>query len=1047
MKRYAQWLVRARWGVIAAILAITAALGLFAPPLKVTVDPSSLVPNDNPSIQAINRIDKTFGSKYMIVIGITPKQGDIFQPAVLERVDRMTRKLAALPVVVQGNLMSLASGRVRNISGNSEGFDARPMMASVPRDPAQMAALKAAIQANPIYLDTIVSRDLRTTAILVELKEGFDGVEKIVAPIDAIVAGERGADVDIAIGGNPAYIAKTEQFGRRINFLFPLAIVVIGLLHFEAFRTKQGLILPLVTALMAVVWGMGTMGLLGQSLDIFNSPTPILILAISAGHAVQLLKRYYEAYEALRRDGMPPVQANVEATIASLTGVGPVMMIAGGVAALGFFSLVTFDIPTIRSFGIFTGAGIVSAVLLEMTFIPAVRSLLKPPSDGDRATEARLRIWDRVPRWLGDMVVPVSRRRALYAVSLLALAAFLVGMSRVVIDNSSKNYFSSSLDIQKDDQFLNARLAGTNTLYLMVESDDDDAMKSPRVLAGIEQLQRHLQTRPEVGKTLSIVDFIKRMNLAMHADDPAYDRLPAQQDLVAQYLFLYSISGQSGDFDAYVDSGYRAAKITVLLRTGSNAYIKDLITDLKTYSATALPPGVRLSFGGDTAMTIALSEAMVYGKIRNILQICVAVFLVSSVVFRSILGGLIVLLPVLLAVCAVFGTMGLFGIPLNIPNSLISAMAVGIGADYAIYLLYRLRELVADGVEDIVAVRTTLATAGKACLFVATAVAGGYGVLALSLGYNVHQWLSLFIIVAMVVSAFASLTLVPAIVLSLRPAFIFEPRRRRQAVLQMVLSVCLSAGLLVAAPRFAHAQATSSELDIMRRNYDALKVRDSTSSATFTLVDRNGDARKRLTTSYTKLQTDGVDNMRTVQFKSPADISGTATLLVEHADRDDDLWVYLPALKKVRRLSASNKKDSFVGTDFTYGDMIGYRVDEWTHRLLREEAIDGVACWVVESVPKSDAVKSDTGYARRQTWVRKDNYAAAQIEVWDLGGQILKRMSFTELKSVGSGGKWTPMHMKAENLQTGHKTLIDVTQFEADKGLDDRFFTTRYLEQ
>jgi len=182
-------------------------------------------------------------------------------------------------------------------------------------------------------------------------------------------------------------------------------------------------------------------------------------------------------------------------------------------------------------------------------------------------------------------------------------------------------------------------------------------------------------------------------------------------------------------------------------------------------------------------------------------------------------------------------------------------------------------------------------------------------------------------------------------------------------------------------------------------------------------------------------------------FKSPADISGTATLLVEHADRDDDLWVYLPALKKVRRLSASNKKDSFVGTDFTYGDMIGYRVDEWTHRLLREEAIDGVACWVVESVPKSDAVKSDTGYARRQTWVRKDNYAAAQIEVWDLGGQILKRMSFTELKSVGSGGKWTPMHMKAENLQTGHKTLIDVTQFEADKGLDDRFFTTRYLEQ
>jgi predicted RND superfamily exporter protein len=1047
LKRYAQWLMRARWGVIAAVIAVTVFLGLFAPPLKVTVDPSALVPDSNPSIQAIDRINKTFGSKYMVLIGITPKQGDIFQPEVLERVERMTRALAALPVVVQSNLMSLSSSRVRNIAGNAEGFDARPMMAEVPRDAAQMAALKEAIRKNPIYLDTVVSRDFRTAAILVELKESSGGVEKIVAPIDAIVAAERGADVDIAVGGNPVYIAKTESFGRRINLLFPLAIVVIGLLHFEAFRTKQGLALPLVTALMAVVWGMGTMGLLKQSLDIFNSPTPILILAIAAGHAVQLLKRYYEAYEVLRRGGMAPEQANTTATMESLVSVGPVMMVAGGVAALGFFSLLSFDVPTIRSFGVFTGVGILSAVLLEMTFIPAVRSLLTPPSDIARAAEARVRIWDRVPQWVGELVLSVPRRRALYAASLVALAVFLFGMSRVVVDNSSKNYFSSGLDIQKDDQFLNTHLAGTNTLYLMVDAGSDDAIKAPAVLDAIDRIQRHLQQRPEVGKTLSIVDFLKRMNLAMHADDRAYDVLPAQRDLVSQYLFLYSMSGQSGDFDAFVDSRYRAAKVTVLLRTGSNAYIKDLIADLRVFGKQSLPPGVHLSFGGDTAMTIALSEAMVYGKIRNIVQICVAVFLVTSIVFRSVFGGVIVLLPVLFAVSAVFGTMGLLGIPLNIPNSLISAMAVGIGADYAIYILYRLREYVAGGMEEAAAIRATLATAGKACLFVATAVAGGYGVLALSVGYNVHQWLSLFIIVAMVVSAFASLTLVPAIVLSMRPTFIFKPRTGRGAALQVALSASLSVALLVAAPHLAHAQAGPGAADIMRRNFYALNVRDSKASATFTLVDRNGDARKRLTTSYTKLQPDGVDNMRTVQFRSPADISGTATLMIENAGRDDDLWVYLPALKKVRRLSASNKKDSFVGTDFSYGDMIGYKVDEWTHRLLREELVESAPCWVIESKSKSDMVQSDSGYSRRVTWVRKDNDAAARIDVWDLAGQPLKRMDFDDFKRAGADGKWTPMHLKAENLQTGHKTLIDVTEFEADKGLDDRFFTTRYLEQ
>jgi hypothetical protein len=1051
MKRYAQWLIRARWWVIALVLAATAGLGLHAPQLKVTVDPSALVPADSPSIRAIDRITATFGSKYMMVVGITPKQGDIFQPAVLGRVERITQRLSALPQVVPGNLLSLSAARVRNIQGHADGFDARPMMAQVPADAAGMAALKAALASNPVYLGTVVSEDFRTAAILVELKEGYDGVEKIVAPVAEIVAAEAGADVDIAVGGNPVYIAKTEGFGRRINLLFPLAVLLIGLLHFEAFRTRQGLVLPLVTALMSVTWGMGAMGLLKQSLDIFNSPTPILILAIAAGHAVQLLKRYYEDYEALRSRGVAPKPANVEATVASLAAVGPVMLVAGAVAALGFFSLVVFEVPTIRSFGIFTGVGVLSAVVLEMSFIPAVRSLLSPPSDRDRAKESARRLWDRIPAAIAGLVVTPRGRRTLGVVALLALAAFGAGMGRVVIDNSSKHYFAGWLDIQQDDRFLNERLGGTNTLYLMVDGGAEDAVKSPQVMQAIERLQRHLEARKEVGKTLSIVDFVARMDRAMHGDDARRLPLPQSQELISQYLFLYSISGDARDFDAFIDTRASAAKVTVLLKTGSNAAIKHVIDDIRRFAATEFPPGVALSFGGDTAMTIALSEAMVYGKLRNIVQICVAVFLISALVFRSVLGGFIVLLPVLLAVCAVFGTMGLLGIPLNIPNALISAMAVGIGADYAIYLLYRFRERVAAGDSDVSAARTTLGTAGKACLFVATAVAGGYGVLALSLGYNVHLWLSLFIIVAMAVSALASLTLVPALVLGLRPAFVFAPARRRSAIVQVVLGVAISAACLLLATRMAHAQAGAPAGDaaaaaLMQKGLDSTKVADSLSNATFTLVGPDGQARRRLTTGATKLQPNGVDNMRLVQFLAPADIKGTSTLLVEHAGAEDDLWVYLPALKKVRRLTASNKKDSFFGTEFSYGDMIGHKVDEWSHRVLREEPVDDAPCHVVESLPRTDAVRANSGYSRRVTWLRKDSLVPVRVEAWDLAGQPLKRMHFSELRPAGADGRWQPMRMKAENLQTGHHTLIELTQFQADLKLDAQRFTPRALE-
>src|SRR5712664_3130533 len=170
LKQYAHNLIKARWPVIAVIRAITALLGLHAPQLRVTVDPSSLVPSGNPAIQAIDRINSKFGSKYMVLIGITPKHGDIFRPAVLDRVERITRKLALTPEVVQNNLMSLSAHRVRNIAGNAEGFDAQPLMGNVPTSVQGMKALKAAIDANPVYLNTIVSKDYRTAAILVELK-------------------------------------------------------------------------------------------------------------------------------------------------------------------------------------------------------------------------------------------------------------------------------------------------------------------------------------------------------------------------------------------------------------------------------------------------------------------------------------------------------------------------------------------------------------------------------------------------------------------------------------------------------------------------------------------------------------------------------------------------------------------------------------------------------------------------------------------------------------------------------------------------------------
>jgi uncharacterized protein len=250
---------------------------------------------------------------------------------------------------------------------------------------------------------------------------------------------------------------------------------------------------------------------------------------------------------------------------------------------------------------------------------------------------------------------------------------------------------------------------------------------------------------------------------------------------VAQYLLLYSNSGDPGDFDSYVDNGYQKAVVQVFYKSDLTKDLSAIAKQTQDYAATVFPPGVKLSVGGGVIPTIALHEEMVRSKALNILQILGCVFLLTSLVFRSLQAGLLILTPLVATVFANFGFMGLAGIPLNIPTALVSAMAVGIAADYAIYLAYRMREELRSDLPEAEAIHRAFMSAGKATIFVSTAVAGGFGLLVTSWGFNVHVWMGLLIALAMLVSAYATLTIFASLILTLRPHFIFNGRVRDQS--------------------------------------------------------------------------------------------------------------------------------------------------------------------------------------------------------------------------------------------------------------------------
>ena len=250
---FAALIVRRRILVLALLLIVTAFMLSQARNLKMVIDPNALLPQDHPFVVTTRTVEEVFGSKYVVVIGLQPDQGDAYQPAVIEQERRITRALGATPGVVRSNLLSLSAKRAKDIVGTTDGLAVKPLDAGGAINEASLRALREAIARNPAYQGTVMSTDQRMTAVLVEMKENPDGYRAMMAPIERIVEETKVAGVQVHLGGNPVFLAQSERFSARMAFLFPIAILIVGLIHFEAFRTWQGLLLPLATAILAEI--------------------------------------------------------------------------------------------------------------------------------------------------------------------------------------------------------------------------------------------------------------------------------------------------------------------------------------------------------------------------------------------------------------------------------------------------------------------------------------------------------------------------------------------------------------------------------------------------------------------------------------------------------------------------------------------------------------------------------------------------------------------------------------------------------------------------
>ncbi len=236
--------------------------------------------------------------------------------------------------------------------------------------------------------------------------------------------------------------------------------------------------------------------------------------------------------------------------------------------------------------------------------------------------------------------------------------------------------------------------------------------------------------------------------------------------------------------------------------------------------------------------------------------------------------------------------------------------------------------------------------------------------------------------------------------------------------------------------------------EIAQKVHDRDDGDNTTANMKMTLIDKNDQERVRELKTFTKDQ--GKDRLKLMFFLSPADVKDTGFLTYDYDDssRDDDQWLYLPELKKVKRIASSDKSSSFMGSDFTYSDMTLRNVDDYTYVIMKEPMVEGEKTWQMEVTPKSEKVIEETGYTKSIIFVRQDNFVVIQALHYIKLGNKLKYMKVTGLEKIEDVWTITAMQMVTKkSKKTLHKTRLEFSDIKHNQDIDASLFSTRTLER
>lgn len=745
------------WTVVIGFAVATALFVGLAPPLPVNPDVEALFPDDNDNIVYSRWAEDYFGIASPAVFLISDSGPDgIFTPENLSLVVKLSNILASRDDLNPEDVLSLAD--TDNISANNEDLQVGPLFEEPPTTRREALAIRKVVFENPMMVGKLVSRRGDATIITAEVYDGIDK-QRLATELSAIAAEESTSTRKVLVAGRPVVEGEMARIAESAQpRLMPLVLAVASFVLWRALHCLRGVLLPLMVVGSSIVWSTGLMAWTHSTFYAFNGIMPILLVPIGIADGIHIIDYF------LHRLSNHADEGRSESVFNTMQGMAVPVIGTSITTAAGLASLSIAEINSMRSLGVFSAFGVIVAMVVSLTVLPAMLCLLPAPDKAVGKLRYRDAATGSVPSLLRRLANAIADRPApALGVGVVLFVFALLGMPHIVVDASLVKNFLPDNPVRIADTEFSRTLGGSLPLEIVLDSGETDGWKKPEKLRAALRFQEEMEGTRLVSNAHSLMEFIRRMNAVMNPADSEGYAIPDSQDLVAQYLLLYSISGDPGDLEDVVDYDYRLTNLRLLaISDHSPALAKITEATAEIAARTLAPHGISYRSTGEAKTSETFIQLVVGGQIRSLILAILLVVLATTASVASLKLGLYAAVPVVVATALNFGLLGWIGVPLGVTTAVLSSIALGIGVDYAIHFVVRYRACLNRGLPSRRALEETMATAGSAIFFNALIVVSGFLVLLFS-EFVPNRVLGLLVAVNMVVCLVVTLTSLAAL--------------------------------------------------------------------------------------------------------------------------------------------------------------------------------------------------------------------------------------------------------------------------------------------